>query len=93
MQLVWKMTNKHECTEKVVAGGITFSMDSGCLLIKVRDEYPMPLTAQATHQLFNLLFINRADIINANVAAKMYGAEKGNRKGTRGPNKKWKTTV
>jgi hypothetical protein len=56
------------------AGGLTFCMDNGCLLIKAEsNDYPYPLTAQATHQLFNLLFDYRQDIINANTAAKAYG--------------------
>jgi hypothetical protein len=54
-------------------GGMTFYMDSGCLLIKIgEDEEQHPLTPQATHRLLNFLFDNRQDIIDANVAAKRY---------------------
>lgn len=83
------MTGRNECTEKVVAGNFTFCMDGACLLVKIGDDYPCPLSPKTTHQLFNLLFINRADIIAANTEAKLYGtAENGRRKGARGPHKK-----
>ena len=87
------MAGKNECTEKVVAGNFTFCLDDGCLLIKIGDDYPCPLSPKTTHQLFNLLFINRADIIAANTEARLYGAEKGNHKGPRGPKKKKKIIV
>jgi hypothetical protein len=62
----------------VRTGAFAFSMDNGRLLIKKRGEdYPCPLTAQATHQLFNLLFDYRHDIIVASKRMQTYGIGRG----------------
>jgi hypothetical protein len=53
-------------------------MDNGQLLIKRRGEdYPCPLTGQETHQLLNLLYTYRHDILVANKAMQAYGTGQG----------------
>ncbi len=48
--------------------GQSFCIQDGCLLIQVRKDYPMPLCAQDTHSLLNLLLVHKEGIIDASKA-------------------------
>src|SRR6266536_731508 len=42
---------------------VSFSMDGGCLLLKVGDDYPCPIDAVATLALANMLTIHYETIV------------------------------
>lgn len=47
---------------------LSFCIEDGCLLIQVRQDYPMPLCAQDTHSLLNLLLVHKESNIDASKA-------------------------
>ena len=50
-------------------GNLKFSIDNGKLLIHAPgEEYPLPLTGQQTHALYNLLCDYRSEIVGVSVA-------------------------
>jgi hypothetical protein len=61
----------------VVTKDFRFALDNGCLAITLKGEdAPRLLTAGETHSLFNLLFVNKQDILDANVEARSYGIDR-----------------